>query len=243
MALLKKINYLHNTYAPVNIISSLISAKFNKGKIMKPHLKSQSDFRSILESLDISNDWFTNNIPYWLYAFNKYNLLSKKINILEIGSWEGLSSYFILHSLPNATLTCVDTWEGAEEHKTGDATTEDVLSNIEVSFDKNLSPFIDRLTKYKGTSFSFFNENPEKKFDVVYVDGSHHCNDVIVDAIKGFELLKTGGIMIFDDYLWQYYPKDIDNPAAAINCFLKLRQGSYKVVRVYYQLIIKKISD
>ena len=98
-----------------------------------------------------------------MYAFNKYNLLSKKINILEIGIWEGLSSYFILHSLPNATLTCVDTWEGAEEHKTGDATTEDVLSNIEVSFDKNLSPFIDRLTKYKGTSFSFFNENPEKK--------------------------------------------------------------------------------
>jgi len=29
-----------------------------------------------------------------------------------------------------------------------------------------------------------------KKNDVVYVDGSHHCNDVIVDAIKGFELLK-----------------------------------------------------
>jgi len=29
--------------------------------------------------------------------------------------------------------------------------------------------------------------------------------------------------MIFDDYLWQYYPKDIDNPAAAINCFLKLK--------------------
>ena len=202
MALLKKINYLHNTYAPANIIFSLILAKFNKGKVMRPYLKSQSDYRSMLKSLDISNDWFTNNIPYWLYAFNKYNLLSKKINALEIGSWEGVSSYFILYSLPNAQLTCVDTWEGAEEHKTGDATTEDVLSNIEASFNKNLSPFTDRLTKYKGTSFSFFNKNYEKNiFDVIYVDGSHHCNDVIVDAVKGFELLKIGGIMIFDDYL------------------------------------------
>jgi hypothetical protein len=56
-------------------------------------------------------------------------------------------------------------------------------------------------------------------------------------------MLKIGGIMIFDDYLWQYYPKNINNPAAAINVFLKLKQGSYKVVRVYYQLIIEKISD
>ncbi len=49
--------------------------------------------------------------------------------------------------------------------------------------------------------------------------------------------------MIFDDYLWQYYEKNIDNPAAAINVFLKLKQGSYKIVRVYYQLIIEKISE
>ena len=78
---------------------------------------------------------------------------------------------------------------------------------------------------------------------MVYIDGSHHCDDVIIDAIKSFQMLKVGGIMIFDDYLWQYYPRDIDNPAAAINVFLKLKEGSYKVVRVYYQLIIEKISD
>jgi hypothetical protein len=146
MALLKKISYLHSTYAPSNIIFSLIAAKFDKGSVTKPHLKAQKNFRdTTLTQLEISNDWFTNNIPFWLYAFNKYNLSTQKINILEIGSWEGLSSYFILHALPNATLTCVDTWEGADEHKTGDATTKDVLSNIEISFDKNLSPFSDRL--------------------------------------------------------------------------------------------------
>lgn len=47
--------------------------------------------------------------------------------------------------------------------------------------------------------------------------------------------------MIFDDYLWRYYSKDIDNPAAAINVFLKLKIGQYKIVRTYYQLIIEKI--
>ena len=83
-----------------------------------------------MSSLDLSGDWFTNNIPYWLWAFNKYKLKNDKVNVLEIGSWEGLSSYFILNELPNARLTCVATWEGADEHKSGDATTQGVLSNI-----------------------------------------------------------------------------------------------------------------
>ncbi|MBL7003783.1 MAG: class I SAM-dependent methyltransferase [Gammaproteobacteria bacterium] len=245
MAIIKKYNYLKSTFAPPDVLYSLLFGKFNKGRITKPYLSEQHKFRGLLLQLNLSNDWFTNNIPFWLYAFNKYNLKEKKkLNILEIGSWEGLSSYFILHSLPNANLTCVDTWEGADEHKSGDAATKDALSKIETSFDKNLLPFKNRLTKYKSTSFSFFNDNPKEKiFDMVYIDGSHHCDDVIIDAIKSFQMLKVGGIMIFDDYLWQYYPRDIDNPAAAINVFLKLKEGSYKVVRVYYQLIIEKISD
>jgi hypothetical protein len=36
-------------------------------------------------------------------------------------------------------------------------------------------------------------------------------------------VLKTGGVMIFDDNLWRYYKKPSDNPAAAINTFLKLK--------------------
>ena len=245
MALTKKIFYLKKTYAPLGIISSLILGKFNKDTIQKPYRYQQSEFRKITASLSLSNDWFTNNIPYWLYTFNKYNILShENIKVLEIGSWEGLSSYFILHSLPNATLTCVDTWEGADEHKSGDASTENSLNNIEKSFDKNLSEFENRLIKYKGTSFSFFNDNPEiNTYDIIYIDGSHHCDDVIVDAIKGFEMLKIGGIMIFDDYMWEYYPKSIENPAAAINSFLRLKKGSYKIVRTYYQLIIEKVAS
>jgi predicted O-methyltransferase YrrM len=54
--------------------------------------------------------------------------------------------------------------------------------------------------KFKGTSYKFFSENTVKEyFDLIYVDGSHHTDDVIVDAIKSFELLKIGGIIIFDD--------------------------------------------
>jgi hypothetical protein len=56
-------------------------------------------------------------------------------------------------------------------------------------------------------------------------------------------MLKVGGVMIFDDFFWQYYPKAIDNPAAAINLFLRLKRGSYKIIRLYYQIAIIKTAD
>jgi len=45
--------------------------------------------------------------------------------------------------------------------------------------------------------------------DLVYIDGSHQAPDVLSDAVLGFQLLKVGGLMIFDDYLWH-----IESPTA-----------------------------
>ena len=107
-------------------------------------------------NLKLSKDWFSNSIPYWLSVFDEYRLRSVNVKALEIGSWEGLSSYFILSELPKAQLTCVDTWKGADEHVDGTESSKIVLSKIEQNFDNNLSQFSSRLTKYKGTSLSFF---------------------------------------------------------------------------------------
>ena len=38
--------------------------------------------------------------------------------------------------------------------------------------------------------------------DFIYVDGSHQAHDVLCDAILSFKLLRVGGIVCFDDYLW-----------------------------------------
>ena len=192
-------------------------------------------------NLKLSNDWFSNSIPYWLSVFDEYRLRSVNVKALEIGSWEGLSSYFILSELPNAHLTCVDTWEGADEHLDGTESSKIVLSKIEQTFDNNLSQFSSRLTKYKGTSLSFFSKNNFRcHYDFIYIDGSQHTDDVLLDAIKSFAMLKVGGIMVFDDYFWRHYSRVIDNPAAAINLFLKAKKGQYKIIRFYYQLIILK---
>lgn len=199
-------------------------------------------FKLIKESLKLDNDWFTDSIITWLRAIDNTNLRNKKkINCLEIGSWQGLSAYFILNELKNSHLVCVDTWEGADEHKEGVMTTSKVLKNVEDTFDSNLNPFRDRVTKYKGKSSSYYDKHFYlNKFDLIYVDGSHHAADVIVDALKCFDMLCEGGLLIFDDYLWKYYENDMDNPAGAINKFLKIKKKQINIICFDYQLAIQK---
>ena len=242
---LRTLFYLQRTDAPYEVLIGYAKAHLLNSRIPDRYLQAQRTFQSQLSSLKLSNDWFSEKAAHWLAVLDAYGLATAtNVQALEIGSWEGLSSFFILNTLPKARLTSVDTWEGADEHKAGVAATREVLSEIEATFDANLSRYRDRLTKYKGTSFAYFNDHPARNvFDLIYVDGSHHCDDVIVDAIRCFGMLKVGGIMIFDDYLWRSYPRDRDNPAAAINAFLRLKRGSYKIVRLYSQVIIEKTCD
>jgi predicted O-methyltransferase YrrM len=243
---LRGTRFLIKTRAPRAAIWGFAKGRFVNDGLAAPYRERQKAFRAEAKSLELSNDWFTKRIPMWLSAFEECGLVDRPgLRALEIGSWEGLSSYFILHSFPGAHLTCVDTWEGGDEHKAGHAASEAVLSRVEQTFDGNLSRYRDRLTKFRGTSFAYFAKHGEARgsLDLVYVDGSHHCDDVVVDAFKGFEMLRPGGVLIFDDYFWKHYPRAVDNPAGAINAFLQLKKGSYRVVRVYYQLIIQKLAD
>jgi predicted O-methyltransferase YrrM len=197
-----------------------------------------SSFSQIVRGGCYSKDWFTSNIPYWSRVLASEGLRNRAVRALEVGSWEGMSSRFILEFLPNAVLTCVDTWRGSDEHSSVTS-----INQVEERFDSNLETVRNRLTKYKGTSLEYFATCGPEKFDLIYIDGSHHCDDVIVDAVKGFELLAVGGVMIFDDYLWRFYPRPLDNPAAAINTFLRLKRGSYRLLEVYWQLVLVKVRE
>jgi hypothetical protein len=235
---IRALKFLFDTNAPLVIYWMYIKT-YCKKKFVEKKYSDVGQFKADLLKGSFSNDWFTVNIPYWSEIFSTYGLHTKNIDVLEIGSWEGMSSLFILSTLPNANLTSVDTWEGADEHQ-GDP----FLNVIEKNFDKNLHSYAGRLTKFKGTSFEFFSKNKVKeRFDLIYVDGSHHTDDVIVDGIKSFELLKIGGILIFDDYIWGYYKNPMDNPAGAINSFLTLKKGAFEILSVYGQLILKKTRD
>lgn len=240
----KNIRFLYRAGTPLWIILAYLSTNRTIGKqgSLPKFVKQKKLFLSEKENLTLNNDWFSNNITIWLAVFDALDIQSNtQLKALEIGSWQGLSAYFILHHFRNAELTCVDTWLGADEHQAGKFSTKEVLNNIETCFDKNLAPFNGRFNKYKGTSLSYFTDaDTSVEYELIYVDGSHYCDDVLIDALKSFSHLKSKGLLIFDDYLWHYYKEEKDNPIGAINTFLSLKRGQYDLISVGYQLILQK---
>jgi SAM-dependent methyltransferase len=194
--------------------------------------------------------WFEGARPAW-------DKLLPRINprrVLEVGSFEGASTIYLIETLSRTgplEIHCIDTWEGGIEH-----TGEDMPS-VEARFTHNTEQAIDAaphpvdLKVHKGPSdiglARLLSQGLGGYFDFIYIDGSHQAPDVLCDATLGFKLLRRGGVMIFDDYLWFEdlpYGKDLLRcPKPAIDAFVNLHFRSLDVLwdpPYPYQLFIQK---
>jgi len=208
--------------------------KINNKKIKKSVLDIQyKDF--IKRNLRINEDWFTNNIKSLDFFFKKFNYYDKNINALEIGSYEGNSSVFFLKYFKNLKLTCVDTFKGSLEQDNKD------FNQIFENFNYNLRNYLNRINVHKSPSKKFFENINNQKFDLIYIDGSHYAKDVYEDAINSFKILKKGGFLIFDDFLWDFYSEINDNPIGGIKLFIKMFFFKIRIVSINYQIIIQKL--
>ena len=224
-----------------------IYIKYMESVIFRPFLyrryrKQQYMFFEFLRSKYITRDWFTKRIPYWISLFEAEEMYNEYLSILEVGSYEGLSTCFIAHKLPNSTIHCVDTWGGSDEHVADKMNEFDLFNQIEERFDFNTREFYPRISKHKSKSIDYLNNNNSSEFDLIYIDGSHHSDDVLIDALLSFKKLKVGGFIIFDDYFFKFYSNPLDNVAGAVNAFYKLKENHLALVAVFSQIIFKKIS-
>lgn len=217
--------------------------RFGKGKFIFKyiqtyfsHLILKKKYLFDLKYTNFSNKWFYQNISYINFFFK-----DKKENInkiLEIGSYEGQSALFFLKYFINSRITCVDIWQNQNQnYKNID------FNNVEKNFDKNLEKYQERIIKFRGSSNDFFEKNEVKDFDLIFVDGSHYMDDVYQDAINSFKNLKLNGYVLFDDYLFKYKLKKNSHPLFAINKFLIEYKKKIKIIAIYRQVLVKKISD
>jgi predicted O-methyltransferase YrrM len=144
-----------------------------------------------------SQGWFiTSEIRHLLSEFIK----PQPYRVLEIGSFEGLSSVFFAEHLltdPASSMICVDPFLNIEDndHKAYFA------NNEEANFDYNISicPNANKIDVRKITSDEFFKTNT-KTFNFIYIDGCHECDFINRDMENSFAALEPGGIMWMDDY-------------------------------------------
>ena len=152
-------------------------------------------------------------------------LEGRSSRILEIGSLQGLSACLFLWRLPDAQVTCIDTFAGGYEEVVFGVD----ASGLEPVFDRNIAAVdASRARKLVGDSRRVLLDlvGAQEEFDFVYIDGSHLALDVLVDASLSWQLLAPGGTAVFDDYRWAMLGTDpLFRPGPAIDAFLRLLAG------------------
>ena len=181
------------------------------------------------------NDWFSPNIPIWQMIFNKINTVEKKLEYLEIGAYEGRSTIFVCENFQNIKVTVVDPYIEYDEM---DAVVKN--SNMEEVFERfkqNTFNFSERIDIYRNSSEDFFKKNI-KKFDIIYIDGSHFYLDVKNDLINSLKIIKKNGIIILDDFIWDHYEKIQENPIGGILPTIQANPN-LKIESISNQIILK----
>lgn len=182
-----------------------------------------------------SDDWFTHNIPVWEQHLKP--LKGKPIHAIELGSYEGRSSVWLLDNIlthHEATITCVDTWEGGVEHKDKD------MKAVEKRFMNNVKDYGTKVAIFEGTTTDFLLANQDQRADLVYIDAGHQAADCLTDGVLSHLLLKPGGIIIFDDYLWAGTQSAPSVPKPAIDAFLTCFANQYQLLHIGYQVVVRK---
>jgi predicted O-methyltransferase YrrM len=195
-----------------------------------------------------TQDWFHWAPEVWEQLIP---LLPERKAFLEIGSFEGRSAVWIAENMADegSHIDCIDTWQGGEEHS------EEDMAAVEARFDENARQVngyyrASRLvSKFKGTSTQWlarFLDSPgctDHEYNFIYIDGSHIAKDVLTDACMAWPLLKKGGIMVLDDYMWGE-PRDIlHRPKLAIDSFINIFAEEINIVHVGYQMVIQKKGE
>ena len=174
---------------------------------------------------------------------------TKPIKALQIGVFTGDATVWMIKNLltpQGSWVSDVDTWQGSDEtaHESMDfAEVEaEYLMKVAAAHTESKSVW-NRAVKFKTTSDKFFAKNPEwLKYDFIYIDGDHHTDQVLIDAINAHGVLEVGGLLAFDDYTWgDGYPEGT-TPRPAIDSFLWAYHEKYEVLEVNAQVWLRKIA-
>lgn len=120
-------------------------------------------------------------------------------NVAEIGVWRGDYSLELLQRNPNCHLYCIDPWVPYENTF---RKTVEIQDKFFADMQNNLRHYINtgRVTIIRKHSIDALNNIEDNSLDVIYIDGDHRFNYVMLDLIYYSQKVKRGGIVALHDY-------------------------------------------
>ena len=212
-------------------------SKALKKRCKKDYASQKKIFEQKLDHKNFSQKWFLNNFEIFTFFLPKDKSL--KFDYLEVGCYEGLSSFYVLSEYKSVNAFFLDIWDMPNPNS---KTLSPNFDLIEKAFDQNLSGF--NFKKIKNDSVismrKLLKENVH--FDFIYIDGSHNGEDILSDAIEAFKILKVNGLMFFDDFL-QHDDNRILQSYVGIDKFLSLYSDYLKIEYFQNNLVVRKKTN
>lgn len=161
----------------------------------------------------------------------------KNLRFLQIGVFTGNASAWLLNNIltdESSVLVDVDPWCGNIQHEVYN------WDDIQEAYKEQVKPHGSKVKTYKMFSKEYFALSKEKDFDFIYVDGDHSPEGFTIDADGSFPLLKSGGIMAFDDYEWRH-PAGIEfDPKPAMDKWLDKHKDDVEILSKGWQIWMRK---
>jgi len=218
----EKVRKYFDLWRRMNFLEAVLAKLTGVESLLAHYAMKASDY-------SFTQDYVSDRTPVWNQCLAELKA-KENLQMLEIGSFEGRSAIWFLSNVlthPSCTITCIDPFS----HRI-----------IEIRFDHNIkvSGFSNRVTKIKGISQEVLNLLKPGNYDIVYIDGSHRAIDVQTDALLSWSLTKPGGIIIFDDYLWNPQWPVEDRPQMAVDQFLTAFRSELEILYKGYEVVVRK---
>ena len=204
-----------------------------------------------MEAKKFTQDWFSRSIPAWDHLLRQLKENSQSLKVLEVGVFEGRSTCWLLENHcreKDALITVIDTFAGGVEHGGLD------LINLRDIFERNvsLSDSLASVEVFCGYSSQELCRlvalgRGAPGYDFISIDASHQAADVLADCVIAFQLLRSGGLMALDDYLWSLEDtasrSPLNSPKIAIDAFTNILSNKIRIVPdlPLYQLYVQKV--
>ena len=204
--------------------------------------QSLTDFGIVVTYMSGFPNWFQTIESNFRHVFPVP--VETEFHALQLGVFTGDASLWIAENLlrhPDSTLTDVDTWQGSDEtpHHELD------FGKVEAFYDARLAPWLSTATveKNKMTTREWFRSFPTitDAFDLIYIDADHTAAGVLEDAVNAHSLLKSGGVLAFDDYGWTSGIGVHEEPRLGIDAFLAVYGNKYETIGVGWQVWLRKL--
>lgn len=180
-----------------------------------------------------TQDCVSMRVPQWKEWFGHFRGVPQ-LAILELGSSEGQATEWFLNWLgshPSARLTCVDLFQDPREA---------------ARFDRNLAEPISqgRLQKVIADRHRWLaSQEIQPTYDFVYLHRPQRASDFLLEVMLSWRLLRSGGCMLLDDYLWHYGQDSLERPQLAVDTLLAANLEGLKLVYRGYQVLVSKVDE